>query len=514
MSQGRKEDPEPMMFLPAVEVYGHIPKEHFYEELSRLLDLSFIYDLTKPLYAERIGRPSLDPVVFFKCMLVAFFENIVYDTELEFRLADSLLLRRFIGYGLDERTPDESTLRKTRKKMPEEAFQRVFEHVLDVCQKHGLLQGRAIGTDSTLVDANASMDSLHHKELGCTYEEFMLALRRQDDPDASKGEAIRADRDRKGKGSNTDWVSSTDSEAKVMQHPDGHTHLSYKANASVDLETGIVVQAGAEQANLSDQADFLGRVDEATAALEERGLSPAVVVADKGHHCGENLAGLDERGVVGLISSPNGNRGAPGFRREDFFYDEEREFLVCPAGQMLIRLSNSDKTHRYYKGKGKVCKKCPHFGVCTRSPRGRVVSISVHEDRVRANRELVRSEEMRPLMQIRRQRGEAPFGYFKQFGGLRRLSGRGLEFAGKKVLMAAAGWNLLLLVKALMHGSTLGTAVCVLIGLIMALLAAFRRLQEAILKVGARISVAGNESLARRATLPTFAGKPCLSGGC
>jgi hypothetical protein len=109
---------------------------------------------------------------------------------------------------------------------------------------------------------------------------------------------------------------------------------------------------------------------------------------------------------------------------------------------------------------------------------------------------------------------QSSIGHFKQFGGLRRLSGRGLEFAGKKVLIAAAGWNLLLLVKALMHGSTLGTAVCVLIGLILALLAAFRRLQEAILKVGARISVAGNESLARRATLLTFAGKPCLSGGC
>jgi transposase len=180
----------PALFIESSRIYEHIPKKHFYEVLGRLLDLRFIYELTEPLYADGIGRPSLDPVVFIKCMLVAFFENIIYDTELEFRIADSLVLRKFLGYDLDERTPDESTLRKTRQKMPQEVFRAVFDRVLDMCQEHGLLKGRAIGTDSTLVDANASMDSLAHKELGCSYEEFILALRRQDAPDASKGEAI------------------------------------------------------------------------------------------------------------------------------------------------------------------------------------------------------------------------------------------------------------------------------------------------------------------------------------
>ena len=114
--------------------------------------------------------------------------------------------------------------------MPQEVFRAVFDRVLDMCQEQGLLKGRAIGTDSTLVDASASMDSLAHKELGCTYEEYMLALRRQDAPDASKGEAIQADRDREGKAGNADWASTTDRDARVMQHADGHTHLSYKVD--------------------------------------------------------------------------------------------------------------------------------------------------------------------------------------------------------------------------------------------------------------------------------------------
>lgn len=155
MSQGRKQPPEPALFVGAVDLYRHIPRGHFYERLAKLLDLAFVYELTRPLYAAKIGRPSLDPVVFFKCMLVGFFENIVYDTQLEYRIADSLTLRRFLGYSLEERTPDESTLRKTRQSMPEEGFREVFSRVLDQCQAAGLLKGRAVGTDSTQVDANA-----------------------------------------------------------------------------------------------------------------------------------------------------------------------------------------------------------------------------------------------------------------------------------------------------------------------------------------------------------------------
>lgn len=456
MSQGRKSKPEPTLFVPTSELYAHIPKKHFYEQLGSLLDLSFVRDLTRPLYAKKMGRPSLDPVIFFKCMLVGFFENIVYDTELEYRIADSLTIRKFLGYSLDERTPDESTLRKTRQRMPEEAFRKVFDHMLNVCAEHGLVKGRAIGTDSTLVDANASMDSLVHKEFGCSYEEYVLALRRQDKPDATQEEAARADKNRSHKASNKDWQSKTDPQARIMQHSDGHTHLSYKLDTSVDLETGVIVAAGAELADVSDQSDCLERVDEATQALESLGLGPVVVVGDKGHHSFENLSGIEERGLVPMISSPNRRCGKPGFRREDFSYDADSDMLTCPAGQLLRRRKRKSESLNYYQASGKACRRCEHFNVCTNNRNGRHVCISMHEDSVLANRERVYSQECRPLMQIRRQRGEAPFGYFKMFGGLRRMAGRGLEYAMKKALVAALGWNLLLLVKSLMRNGLQG----------------------------------------------------------
>lgn len=470
MSQGKKQKPEPTLFVLTGEVYDHIPKAHFYEQLDRLLDLSFVYELTRPLYARKMGRPSLDPVVFFKCMLVGFFENIVYDTELEFRIADSLLLRKFLGYSLTERTPDESTLRKTRQKMPEEAIGAVFAHVLDVCREHGLLKGRAVGMDGTVVDANASMDSLRHRELGCTYEEYVLALRRQDNPAATMGEAAAKDKDRAGKASNSDWESTTDPEARIMQHSDGHTHLSYKVDATVDLETGAIIAVGADLANVSDQSDCLSRLDEAIDTLADRGMDAVVaVVADKGHHTGENLVGIEERGVVPLISSPR-RRGKPGFGREDFVCDAEADTLICPAGETLARIPCKDRNANHYKARGSVCRQCPHFGVCTKSRNGRTVAVSVYEDVIKSNRERVHSEDARPLMQIRRQRGERPFGYFKQFGGLRRFAGRGLSYATKKTLVAGIGWNLLLLVKLLIRDTSASECVLAAIRAILRLL--------------------------------------------
>lgn len=514
MSQGTKQKPEPTLFIITSEVYEHIPKAHFYEQLDRLLNLSFVYELTRPLYAHKIGRPSLDPVVFFKCMLVGFFENIVYDTELEFRIADSLLLRKFLGYSLTERTPDESTLRKTRQKMPAEAFSAVFDHVLDVCQKAGLLKGRAIGMDGTLIDANASMDSLKHKELGCTYEEYMLALRRQDASEATKGEAMAADRKRKGKASNADWESTTDSEARIMQHSDGHTHLSYKVDATVDLETGAIVAIGADLASVSDQSDCLERLDEGIDTLANRGMEPVAVVLDKGHHSGENLVGIEERGVVPLVSSP-GRGGTPGFGREDFEYEPETDTLTCPAGQTLARITSKDRNANHYRASGKVCKGCSNFGVCTKSRNGRTVSVSVYEDVIKANRERVHSEDARPLMQIRRQRGERPFGYFKQFGGMRLLAGHGLSYAMKKALVAGVGWNLLLVMKALIRDAA-GSY-----GLVSSAIRAILRLLWRLVGVSSP-EFAGNQNESReercsviwQAFLPNIRQKATLSGGC
>lgn len=447
MSQGHRTPKAPSLFIPSGDPYAHIPKRHFYERLAALIDLSFVYALTAPLYADTLGRPSIDSVVFVKCMLVAFFENIIADRDLEFRLADSLVIRKYLGYGLDERTPDESTLRKTRKLIPEALFRQVFLQVLTQCAQQGLVPGRALGLDTTLVDANASMDSLVHQELGCRYEDFMLALKRQDTPEATLEDAKVADKHRRRKASNAEWRSTSDPDARVMQHPDKHTHLSYHLDTTVDLESGVIVAVGADYADHSDQQTCLDRVDEATEQVEAVGGTPQMIVGDKAHHTGETLRGIADRGLIPLLSSPCQTRGAEGFRREDFTYQAESDCYLCPAGQQLIRQQDRREA-RHYHARRAVCRACPHFGVCTNSKTGRKLSVTFDDEIIQQNRARVHHPDARPILMIRRQRGEAPFGYFKQFGGLRRLTGRGLDFAIKKALMAGMGWNLLRLMKA------------------------------------------------------------------
>ena len=181
--------------------------------------------------------------------------------------------------------------------------------------------------------------------------------------------------------------------------------------------------------------------------------------------------------------------------------------LICPAGQVLNRQSDRGDGACRYKAKGSVCRGCEQFGVCTTSKCGRAVMISVYEDQVLANRQRVRSEEFRPLMQIRRQRGEAPFGYFKMFGGLRRFAGRGLAYATKKTLIAAIGWNLLLLVKAVMRSGGLNSPVSLLIRL---LSAAWTVISMLLTRIGTSWQTAPPSRAQFLYTPP----EPGLSGGC
>ncbi|MHB9023055.1 MAG: transposase [Armatimonadota bacterium] len=356
------------------------------------------------------------------------------DRALEFRLADSLVIRQYLGYGLEERTPDESTLRKTRQLIPEETFRLVFMHVLAQCAERGLVRGRALGMDSTTVDANASMDSLVHKELGGTYEDFMVALKRQDTPDATKDAAQAADKDRPGKASNAVWSSPSDPDARVMQHADKHTHLSYHVDATVDLESGVIVSVGADYADHGDQQTCLDRVDEAVEHVEAVGGTPQMIVGDKGHHSGENLRGIAERGLIPLTSSPCQTRGAEGFRRENFTFDPQTDCYTCPAGQTLTRRTSRQDTKRY-QARGAVCRACPHFEVCTTSKTGRGLSISHDDEIIQQNRERVHHPDARPIMMIRRHKKTLapacnPANQFDEYHGNLNVKRRNTRLSG------------------------------------------------------------------------------------
>ena len=440
--QGRKAPPEESLFIYQ-DPYRELPRSGFYGALEQHLDLRWVREATRGLYAEGVGRPSLDPVVFVKLMLVSYFENVVTDSELAFRAADSLTIRRFLGYGLEERTPERTTILKCRQRWPEEMFAMIFRRVLEQLAGVGLVKGEHLGTDTVLIDANAAMDSLRHREFGVRYEEFVRALYSQEEASASEAAAKDAHRPRKG--SNTEWVSGTDPEAAVAVHPDGHTGLSYRLDATVDLETGAVVQIGAEPGNVRDNVDMPQRLEEAKANLEALGLTPESVTADRGHHSQENVVELEAMGIDPIIRA-RAQAGPAGFREQDFQYRVEEDVYVCPAGQRLTRRCSAADGRVHYRGSADSCQQCEHFGVCTKSAQGRTIVRAAPCEEVERNRERVHSVEGGYLLGQHRQRAEGPWSYAKLYGGLARMGPRGLANAIKKALVQGIGWNIMKLI--------------------------------------------------------------------
>jgi hypothetical protein len=440
--QGHKSAPEESLFIYQ-DPYRELPRSRFYEALAKHLDLEWVREATRGLYADGVGRPSLDPVVFVKLNLVSYFENLVTDSELAFRAADSLTIRRFLGYGLEERTPERTTILKCRGRWPEEMFAMIFRRVLEQLASHGLVKGEHLGTDTVLIDANAAMDSLRHREFGVSYEEFVRALYSQEASSAS--EVASKDAHRPRKGSNAEWVSATDPEAAVAVHPDGHTGLSYRLDATVDLETGAVVQIGAEPGNVRDNVDLPQRLEEAKANLAELGLTPIALTADRGHHSAENVLEIEAMGVSPIIRA-RAQPGPAGFREQDFQYLAEEDTYLCPAGVRLTRRASLAEGRVHYRASGENCQQCEHFGVCTKSAAGRtIVRAAVCEEGER-NAQRVHSVEGRFLLGQHRQRAEGPWSYAKLYGGLARMGPRGLANAIKKALVQGIGWNIMKLI--------------------------------------------------------------------
>src|SRR2546427_10698851 len=218
----------------------------FYEQLNRLLEErgfdDFVEQQCARFYAERMGRPSLPRGRYFRLLLIGYFEGIDGERGIAWRAADSLALRSFLGVGLNELPPDHSTISRTRRLIDVETHQAVFRWVLELLAEKGLLKCKPIGIDATTLEANAAMRSIVRRETGEGYEEFLRRLAEESGiATRTREQLAKLDRKRAKKGSNEDWVNPHDPEAGITKMKDGRTHLAYKAEHAVDLQTGAVV---------------------------------------------------------------------------------------------------------------------------------------------------------------------------------------------------------------------------------------------------------------------------------
>jgi transposase len=330
------------------------PGHPFYQRLNRVLEKAgfdeFVEGLCAKFYAERIGRPSLAPAVYFRLLLIGYFEGIDSERGIAWRVADSLTLRDFLGYELSTAPPDHSTISRNRRLIDLESHQEVFAWILRVLAKHGLLKGKTLGVDSTTLEANAALRCIVRRDSGESYAEFLERLAKASGIETpTRQDLAKIDKDRPGKGSNDDWQHPHDPDAKITKMKDGRTRLAHKAGHAVDMETGAVVGVRLDPASAGDTqtvedlldevVDNLGEVtDDSDAAEKLTEELTAELVADKGYHSNAVLKDLRELGIRTYISEPKrGRRNWKGKHAERDAVYANRRRMRRAKGQGLQR---------------------------------------------------------------------------------------------------------------------------------------------------------------------------------
>ena len=331
------------------------PGHPFYRYVNRLFAEGgfdrFAEGLCRKFYAEKLGRPSIPPGVYFRMLFVGYFEGIDSERGIAWRCADSLALREFLGYPLTENTPDHSSLSVIRRRIDLETHQEIFAWVLKVLAERGLLKGKTIGIDATTLEANAALRTIVRRDTGEGYEAFLMGLAKASGIETPRREDLaKLDRKRPKKGSNAEWVHPGDTDAKITKMKDGRTHLAHKAEHAVDLETGAVVAVTVQPADRGDTTtvyETAGEVMENLQEVEED--SPAQgcaedgffqeLVTDKGYHSNETLREFSGIDVRTYVSEParRGRRNWKGRGEERLAVYGNRRRIRGERGKRLLR---------------------------------------------------------------------------------------------------------------------------------------------------------------------------------
>jgi len=333
------------------------PGHPFYKRVNELLETERFDEFAEKecarFYAENNGRPSLTPGIYFRLLLVGYFEGIDSERGIAWRAADSIGLRKFLGIGLDEQTPDHSTISRTRRLIDVETHRKVFFWILELLRDQGLLKGKTVGIDATTLEANAAMRSIVRRDSGESYEEFLKGLAKESGIETPTREDLaRLDRTRKNKASNKDWVNPHDANARITKMKDGRTHLAHKAEHAVDLKTGAVLAVTLQEADQGDTTtviETLVQAGENGAELigtEEANQKPKMhlqsieeVVADKGYHSGAMLVLLKGAEVRTYIpeKKEKGQRHWDGKGEQQQAVYENRRRVSGAYGKRLLR---------------------------------------------------------------------------------------------------------------------------------------------------------------------------------
>jgi transposase len=319
MGKQKKHDQQPLFISTA-----KLPQSAahpFYAKLNEVLAGwkfdEFVEGLCAKFYEEKIGRPSLAPGKFFRLLLIGYFEGIDSERGIAWRCSDSLSLRAFVGYRLDEISTEHSTISRTRRLIDLETHREVFQWVLKVLADYDLISGKTVGIDATTLEANAAMRSIVRKDTKQNYQEFLTDLAKASGIETPTREDLaKTDRKRKNKASNEDWENPHDPDAKIAKMKDGSTHLAHKAEHAVDMESGAVLAVTLQGADLGDTTTIMETITAATENLRAVADDPRTedkiaenfmeeAVADKGYHSNATMTDLEEMEIRSYVAEPD-----------------------------------------------------------------------------------------------------------------------------------------------------------------------------------------------------------------
>ena len=443
-----------------VTVEDLVPKEHFLRKLESAVDFSFIYDEVRPFYCTNNGRPSIDPVVLVKYLLIGYLYGIESERRIEQEIQVNMAYRWFIGLNIADHVPDHSTISQNRRRRfnGKNIYRMLFEKILGICIEKGLADGKLILTDSTHIRANASRQSevkvLIEKEAEWFMERLdkYEALEREMLENENKIPPKKPSRKKASCPKTVERsVSTSDPESGFLKRPGKPNGMHYLDHQSIDAKNGIIMDVTVTPGNVTDANPYLDRIqhmrEQLNLPIEKVGVDSAYDISLVHQELLENKIELytprnDEKPVYKV-----------DFKKEDFKYDEASDIFICPAGNSLTikQLYRGECTiNREYRAEPKKCKHCPLKSKCIpHSHNCRRIQVNIFENAVKNNHSRDGTPEHKRILDLRQIWCEGTFAAQKARHNLRRLYRRGLEAAEEHCLLSAMAVNLKRMVKCM-----------------------------------------------------------------
>ena len=452
-----------------------VPEDNFYRKVNENLSLGFLYKATSEYYGN-CGQESIDPVVFFKVLMVGYLNNINSDRALMRFCSNCLDVRLFLGYDINENLPFHSTISRTRGLFGEELFLELFRKVLGLCVNKGMVKGKRMAVDAAFIKANASMDSLVEKEVLEDASAFVNELEENSEFKTTstrkrlverhhswkekeyKGMPGNNKNDRKDENgnlirpkylSNHTHFSPTDPDAKISVKPGKARQLNYSGQLAVDDANHVIVGACASSSGSKDSVIFPDIMNQTIENCKQNELPIDEVLADAGYSSGNSLQYCKDNNLNAYI--PNFGQYKPF--REGFIFNKEEQRYECikEDGNKAFLLFKGERTDskgytkKIYRSSERDCKDCPlRAECCGKVTKFKKLDDSIHKPLYDAMLAKLQHDPdyTRFLTKRRSSRVEPVLGTLINYHNMKRVNTRGMKNANKHVLMAALTYNL------------------------------------------------------------------------